>query len=316
MVTSKYLLIQIVLVASVHHACASMADSPKPDRVLHLVEEEEDCSAHGIDDCGKVSLLQSKVEVMKHVGSGMLHQPTSTRADSELETLAYKYGTDKSKDDHNYVALYNLIFGPIRQQVTSFLEVGVASGQSLQMWRDYFPNAEILGLDCCVANTSLVEMLEQSPRVKFLNGSSESNSSAALRPLHAESIDILIDDGDHSLAGQQKTLDTLWQYVRPGGYYIIEDVAYNINGATLAERSKNPFLHPEMLTHRTTKILQSNDAFLTDTSLGHRAWGQWTQVQKQYLEIDRDRHDSHQVVIRKRDTPLPEVSMGGLKLIG
>ena len=36
--------------------------------------------------------------------------------------------------------------------------------------------------------------------------------------------DIIIDDGSHWDECQQKTLQNLWKFVKPGGFYIIEDV--------------------------------------------------------------------------------------------
>lgn len=37
-------------------------------------------------------------------------------------------------------------------------------------------------------------------------------------------LDILIDDGGHTMNQQEVSLLQLWQYVRPGGIYVIEDI--------------------------------------------------------------------------------------------
>jgi SAM-dependent methyltransferase len=55
-----------------------------------------------------------------------------------LETLAYKYGTDKSKDDHKYVDLYHSLFADRRHRVYNVTEIGVSTGQSIAVWADYF----------------------------------------------------------------------------------------------------------------------------------------------------------------------------------
>ena len=39
-----------------------------------------------------------------------------------------------------------------------------------------------------------------------------------------EQLDIVIDDGSHRFLDQQATLHVLWPRVRPGGFYIVEDV--------------------------------------------------------------------------------------------
>ena len=59
----------------------------------------------------------------------------------------YDYGSDKSRDDHDYTAFYQMVLDPIRFDVKKVIELGVSMGQSLQAWNDYFPNAEIIGID-------------------------------------------------------------------------------------------------------------------------------------------------------------------------
>src|SRR6185312_15769824 len=39
---------------------------------------------------------------------------------------------------HHYIPIYERYFGPFRGRPIRFLEIGVAKGGSLQMWRDYF----------------------------------------------------------------------------------------------------------------------------------------------------------------------------------
>ena len=43
--------------------------------------------------------------------------------------------------------LYAMLFTPVRLQVLNVTEIGVAAGQSLQMWHDFFPRAQLWGLD-------------------------------------------------------------------------------------------------------------------------------------------------------------------------
>lgn len=70
-----------------------------------------------------------------------------TSAGEYLEYLAFKFGTDKSKDDHKYTDLYGSIYHQGRSKVKNVLEVGVAAGQSIQVWHEFFPNANIYGID-------------------------------------------------------------------------------------------------------------------------------------------------------------------------
>src|SRR6266436_5520710 len=64
-----------------------------------------------------------------------------------LDELGHKHGTDKSSGGHAYLDWYETFFQPIRYKSFTFVEIGVGSGASIRMWRDYFPNALIVGMD-------------------------------------------------------------------------------------------------------------------------------------------------------------------------
>ena len=228
-----------------------------------------------------------------------------------LEDLMYKYGTDKSKDDHKYSDLYAMLFDPIRGEVRNVMELGVATGQSLKVWHDYFSGAAIYGID--VFNGGGVEQNEKRVwnelanfnRVHLFRANSQQENSVTALGLALGSMDIVIDDADHTFAAQESTLQVMWPYVRPGGYYVIEDIEWDRDG----DRKAYPFLHtPERLKLQTLDILKGNDAFFADTTLGHRDWDLWQKRTANWV-IDRFSHNSHLLVIRKRIAPLRPVFM-------
>ena len=55
--------------------------------------------------------------------------------------------TDKSSTNHCYLTTYARALEDLRQTARNVMEVGVFYGGSLCMWRDYFPNAQIVGVD-------------------------------------------------------------------------------------------------------------------------------------------------------------------------
>jgi hypothetical protein len=63
----------------------------------------------------------------------------------DLFQLSLKYRPTKRR--HNYFKHYHSNFSCIRNNVKKILEIGVDRGESLNLWKEYFPNAEILGLD-------------------------------------------------------------------------------------------------------------------------------------------------------------------------
>jgi len=55
------------------------------------------------------------------------------------------YHTDKITN--GYMNVYGPIFAPLRSKPIKLLELGVLGGESLRLWRDYFWNGIIMGLD-------------------------------------------------------------------------------------------------------------------------------------------------------------------------
>ena len=53
-----------------------------------------------------------------------------------LDHYALKHGTDKSSIHHNYTAVYEKYFRPIKEDKVKVLEIGVLYGASLKMWNE------------------------------------------------------------------------------------------------------------------------------------------------------------------------------------
>ena len=127
--------------------------------------------------------------------------------------------TDKGPGGHNYTELYERLFFPWKDEPIKIFEIGVASGGSLKMWQAYFPQARIFAVDI------LPKSEFDTGRVKTLiaDQAKREQLQAAIDTSGGD-IHILIDDGGHSMEQQQVSLGFLFRFVRPGGYYVIEDV--------------------------------------------------------------------------------------------
>lgn len=147
------------------------------------------------------------------------------------------YGSDK--EVNGYTPHYEALFKHIREQPIELLEIGIgtmiagvqssmvgyarpgyAPGGSLRAWRDYFPQGRITGGDVQPDTQFSEERIET-----FLANSMDKEALDAA--LGDRTFDIIIDDGLHWDESQCKTLENLWHRVKPGGYYIIEDVTVN-----------------------------------------------------------------------------------------
>jgi hypothetical protein len=136
----------------------------------------------------------------------------------ELDKIAQKYNTDKSSLWHNYTEKYDRYFAPLRDKKIKILEIGIQNGYSLKTWEEYFPNAQIFGIDivdCKHMDTA---------RIKTLLGSQ--NNIAFLKNINDTygPFDIIIDDGSHNSADMTVSMNFLFPLLKSGGIYVVEDL--------------------------------------------------------------------------------------------
>jgi predicted O-methyltransferase YrrM len=143
---------------------------------------------------------------------------TATVADLDLlSRIGAQYGTDKVS--HGFCTFYDRHLRAQRKRIAKVLEIGIFGGSSLYMWRDYFPNAVICGMDLRPVK------LDSADRIQTYVGDQEDR--ATLQGVVDDSeadFDLIIDDGGHTMAQQQTSLGFLFPHLRPGGYYVVEDL--------------------------------------------------------------------------------------------
>lgn len=147
--------------------------------------------------------------------------------------LAYKYGTDKYRAiNHSYTPFYYEFLKDKRHSIKKVLEMGIGNarlvklyrpnyvtGASLFMWRDFFPNAIILGVD----NDPETQFADE--RIKtFLCDETKKEDLEKLIIQTGSNIDLFIDDGSHSSSDQYFLCHTIMPLLRKRVIYIIEDV--------------------------------------------------------------------------------------------
>jgi demethylmacrocin O-methyltransferase len=133
-----------------------------------------------------------------------------------LDELSVKHDTDKGSMGHWYTPHYEKIFEPIKLNVQSVCEVGVGSGASLKMWRDYFQGATIYGVDMNHNN-------DMGSRIVLYE--CEQTDCVGLRDkLQDKKLEIIVEDASHDQEKTMKTLDCLWPILESKGWYVIEDM--------------------------------------------------------------------------------------------
>ena len=142
-----------------------------------------------------------------------------------LDELAIAFGTDKSTRTHGFTKHYQVYLELLRELPIKLLEIGVQSGASLRMWKQYFPKAQIVGLDYFD-----VKPMEED-RIKIVQGQQKDVKTMEEALLHGP-FDIIIDDGSHQNPDIMASFEYLFPRMKPGGIYVIEDTTCTYWGDT------------------------------------------------------------------------------------
>lgn len=159
---------------------------------------------------------------------------TSTNGELSLHEIGIKHKTDKV--GHNYLGFYEKHLAKFRYKKIRVLEIGIGApahakgiaksntnfteygGSSLRMWEEYFPNAEIYGMDI---SKECLSYKYKSNRVKTIIG--DQTDREFLTSIPGE-FDVIIDDGGHTVSQQMITLGCMFKKLKEHGVYILEDL--------------------------------------------------------------------------------------------
>lgn len=146
-----------------------------------------------------------------------------------LTNLAIKYKTDKF-GKHFYTPIYEKYMRDKKNKKINFLEIGVGGwsnktgysdpylgGESLKMWRDYFKNGKIYSLDI------FKKKLNLGNRVKIFQGSQDNDKILSKIVYKSGKLDFIVDDGSHLYKDVIFSFNYLFNYLKNGGIYFIED---------------------------------------------------------------------------------------------
>lgn len=136
-------------------------------------------------------------------------------------------GGDKDSRMHNYLNYYEEILKKYENTKFKYLEIGVFMGQSLITIDKYYKNVDITGID-----------IDLQPYYEFMNNNFKDkidkfnvyNCNSIKKEqidkfLKDKKFDVILDDGCHKYNSIINTFENLFfDYLNPGGIYIIEDI--------------------------------------------------------------------------------------------
>jgi len=124
-----------------------------------------------------------------------------------------------SNKHESYFASYAKLLAPYRGKDITFVEVGIFSGGSLFMWREFLgPQARVIGVEF---NPDAVRWREAGFEI-FIGSQSDPEFWKSFFET-VGSVDVLLDDGGHTYEQQISTVHHALPWVKDQGLIIVED---------------------------------------------------------------------------------------------
>ena len=132
---------------------------------------------------------------------------------------SFKKSRFRSLKHYNYFFIYEEIFKPYLKKKIKLVEIGVANGGSLFMWKDYFKkNSKIIGIDF---NPTAKKWKKYGFDIFIGNQKEDSMWKFFFKKV--KKIDILIDDGGHTNEQQINTFNCVVRNINEDGVMLFED---------------------------------------------------------------------------------------------
>ena len=153
----------------------------------------------------------------------------TTYFNTELCEIGIKYNSDRTPHNpnrhrHAYSGIYHFLFHGIRNNELNVAEIGIYKNDGMKMFRDYFKNANLYGYELLQNHIDNAEK-DNLYNTKYfrmeVNDPSSIKSGLEKCP---DKFDIIIDDSSHIFEHQINIIFNSYQYLKKGGYLIIEDI--------------------------------------------------------------------------------------------
>ena len=131
-----------------------------------------------------------------------------------LTEIADHFKTDKGNIKHRYTEVYARYFEELRGRPITLMEIGVACGSSLKTWAKYFPGSRVVGVDI---RAECRQLCKGYPQIEIMIADATQLETDRM-------YDVIIDDGSHVSLDIVQAFVHLWERVKPGGYFVMEDL--------------------------------------------------------------------------------------------
>lgn len=140
-----------------------------------------------------------------------------------MKTLSEIYRSNNFETDkntvHSYIDhVYSELFSEIQTSAKNILEIGIDKGGSILLWKEYFSNAVISGIDI----QDKTEIFKNKEKLKIFK--TNAYDKTFINSVQENYFDLIIDDGPHSLESMISFLNGYQSKLNENGIIIIEDL--------------------------------------------------------------------------------------------
>jgi len=132
------------------------------------------------------------------------------------------FNKNNKKDLHKWLHYFNIYeenFSKFKKKKITILEIGIAKGGSLRMWKNYFSSeSTIVGIDI---NPECKKFEKDNIKTYIGNQTDVNFLSSVIKDI--DKPDIIIDDGGHTSNQQIISFNYLFGHLNDKGIYLVED---------------------------------------------------------------------------------------------
>lgn len=136
---------------------------------------------------------------------------------NSLMELGEVFPTDKHYQHNYFSQVYQDVLSPIKNDVKTLLEIGILDGNSLKVFKRFFKNAKVYGVDL------RSDTIDGDIEVIKCDQSNEEDLNLLVERF-SDGIDVILDDGSHKMYDQQITMAIMFNALKSGGIFIMEDL--------------------------------------------------------------------------------------------
>jgi cephalosporin hydroxylase len=175
-----------------------------------------------INNLGNPILLP---EIIKNLGEPVFFNNIINPTIKPMSVFIDNNLTDKNTA-HSYLDTYEKLFFPIRKTASNILEVGIYWGGSIQLWRDYFPYAQIYAVDICSLDFIRKPSILNDHNITLFTNTNGYDDTFIQSEFINKNIkfDMILDDGPHTIEGMINFIVKYLPLLSENGIMIIEDV--------------------------------------------------------------------------------------------